>query len=66
MGAPAGAPAPEEEEAGLTKEAQIAELEAKLAELKGDKKRRITSRGRIPRRRVWKLPRMEKFFQRRN
>lgn len=36
MGAPAGAPAPEEE-AGLTKEAQIAELEAKLAELKGDK-----------------------------
>ncbi len=37
MGAPAGAPAPEEEEAGLTKEAQIAELEAKLAELKGEK-----------------------------
>ncbi len=32
-----GAPAPEEEEAGLTKEAQIAELEAKLAELKGEK-----------------------------
>lgn len=40
MGATApaeGAPAPEEEEAGLTKEAQIAELEAKLAELKGEK-----------------------------
>lgn len=36
MGATAGAPAPEEE-AGLTKEAQIAELEAKLAELKGEK-----------------------------
>ncbi len=39
MGATApaeGAPAPEEEEAGLTKEAQIAELEAKLAELKGE------------------------------
>ena len=32
----AGAPAPEEEEAGLTKEAQIAELERQIAELKGE------------------------------
>lgn len=37
MGATAGAPAPEEEAEGMTKEAQIAELERQIAELKGDK-----------------------------
>jgi len=37
MGATAGAPAPEEEAEGMTKEAQIAELERQIAELKGEK-----------------------------
>lgn len=37
MGATADAPAPEEEAEGMTKEAQIAELERQIAELKGEK-----------------------------
>lgn len=37
MGVTAGAPTPEEEAEGMTKEAQIAELERQIAELKGEK-----------------------------